>query len=282
MKKICAGIVTYQPDLERLRENIAAIHPQVDGLVIVDNGSADLAGIRALCGEFGAVAVIANPENQGIAKALNQIFGWAEEQGADWVLTLDQDSVADAQLIPAYRSWPVTPQVGILTCGIRDRNLGEELDRAADCPTEEVRKCITSGSLTRMEAYRKSGGFDEKLFIDGVDDDFCYAVAEQGYTILRINRPLLLHELGHCEEHLVLGVRLAVFNHSPLRKYYITRNDVYLIHKHKLDPVRGYFVVYRRFLTVLLFEKQKGEKFRAMAKGLRDAKTLCREIGSKK
>lgn len=281
MEDIYAGIVTYQPDLERLRENLTAVRPQVDGLVVVDNGSGNLAQIQALCREFDGVEVLANPENRGIAAALNQIFGWAQTRQAQWVLTLDQDSVVYPDMMAVYRSWPVQPQVGILTCLIRDRNLSQEPEQAAACEAETVCKCITSGSLTRMEAYRKTGGFDEKLFIDGVDDDFCYAVAEKGYTVLRINRTLLLHELGHCEEHVIFGIRLAVFNHSPMRKYYITRNDVYLIHKHRLDPVRGYFVVYRRFLTVLLFERQKGEKIRAMRKGLRDAKKLCKSLGER-
>lgn len=33
-------------------------------------------------------------------------------------------------------------------------------------------ECITSGSLTSVEAWQKIGGFDEWLEIDGVDFDF--------------------------------------------------------------------------------------------------------------
>ena len=37
--KTLAGIVLYNPDIERLRENIAAIAPQVDTLLFIDNAS---------------------------------------------------------------------------------------------------------------------------------------------------------------------------------------------------------------------------------------------------
>ena len=39
---IGAGIVTFNPDIGRLKENIDAILPQVSELVIVDNGSANV------------------------------------------------------------------------------------------------------------------------------------------------------------------------------------------------------------------------------------------------
>ena len=37
--EICAGIVSYNPDLKRLKENIDAIFPQVDEVIVFDNGS---------------------------------------------------------------------------------------------------------------------------------------------------------------------------------------------------------------------------------------------------
>ncbi len=42
MKNILAAIVPYNPDLERLQKNINAIEPQVEHLIIVDNGSKNI------------------------------------------------------------------------------------------------------------------------------------------------------------------------------------------------------------------------------------------------
>ena len=44
--KILAGIVLFNPDIERLKQNAAAILPQVDCLLAVDNGSTNLEEIE--------------------------------------------------------------------------------------------------------------------------------------------------------------------------------------------------------------------------------------------
>ena len=42
----CAGIVTYNPDLERLRANLNNTVSQVDAVFVFDNGSENVADIR--------------------------------------------------------------------------------------------------------------------------------------------------------------------------------------------------------------------------------------------
>ena len=45
---IIAGIVLYNPDISRLKENISAIRPQVDKVVLIENGSSDLTYLDSL------------------------------------------------------------------------------------------------------------------------------------------------------------------------------------------------------------------------------------------
>ena len=40
------GIVLYNPDIPRLRENISAIKPQVDKVVLIENGSKDTSYLK--------------------------------------------------------------------------------------------------------------------------------------------------------------------------------------------------------------------------------------------
>ncbi|MDC2274628.1 hypothetical protein [Bacteroides thetaiotaomicron] len=35
--KIVAGIILYNPDIDRLMDNISAISPQVESIIIIDN-----------------------------------------------------------------------------------------------------------------------------------------------------------------------------------------------------------------------------------------------------
>lgn len=90
----CAGIVSYNPDLDRLRANLHATAPQVRQVFIYENGSANAAAVHALCeDEFDNVQVIADTENRGIAFALNQLLAAAHDGGYEHILLLDQDSV---------------------------------------------------------------------------------------------------------------------------------------------------------------------------------------------
>lgn len=159
---IYAGIVSYNPDMVRLRDNINAIYSQVDKLIIVDNKSENLNDIEYFVEKYENIILIKNNDNLGIAKALNQIMEVGLCERADWVLTLDQDSVVSKFLISEYRKYIDMPNVGMLTCMIKDRNTKGSMFRENECEYEEVQKCYTSGCLTKVSAWDTSGHFDEK------------------------------------------------------------------------------------------------------------------------
>ena len=270
---ICAGVVTYNPDLTRLIENIDAIHGQVSKVIIVDNASENIQDIREILTKYNNCELLCNDINYGIAQALNRAVNRADECGADWILTLDQDSVCYPNLIPQYIHYINLDKAGMLTCDIVDRNYSFH-DKKSLPEYEVVNKCITSGCLMNIEACKKSGMFDEKLFIDSVDYDMCYSMQEQGYLIYNIHFKGLLHEVGKSVGHNIGGFEFAVTNHSPLRKYYISRNSTYLIKKHHLNPIKEYFVIYRRILTVLIFEENKWEKITSIIRGIHDGRRM--------
>lgn len=57
---INGGIVTYNPDIEKLKKNISRIAGQVCKLVIADNGSKNIEDIKRLAAAFENVSVILN------------------------------------------------------------------------------------------------------------------------------------------------------------------------------------------------------------------------------
>ena len=87
-------MVTYHPSFAMI-ENLQRILPQVQSLVMVDNGSTgdELEGLRTASRDRG-FSLIENGKNLGIAEALNQGVGWAKNNGYPWVLLLDQDVAA--------------------------------------------------------------------------------------------------------------------------------------------------------------------------------------------
>lgn len=276
---VLAGITLYNPEIDRLEENIVSIQNQVDRIICVDNGSKNIVEIETfLKNKFPEIHLQRNKENRGIAAALNQIFIYGKEKGFDWVLTLDQDSVCPENLMKEYRKYWHLEGVGVLSPRIIDRNFEKNIE--TDTEYDEIDKCITSASLTSVETWEKVDGFWEYLFIDYVDHDFCAKCVECGIKILCINRVTLLHELGRGVHKRLLGRQLTVLNHSPMRKYYIVRNRLIYMQVHRevvdIKEERKKYIYF--YVKTLLFEDQKWEKFKAMMKGRRDGKIYKKKL----
>ena len=177
---ISAGIVLFNPDINRLKENISAVIVQCSHVYLVDNGSKNIDTVFELLKRFNQsrITVISNTENLGIAKALNQLTVAAQEDGFRWILTLDQDSVSPPNIVEEFVKYANNQNVGMLCPVIYDRNKGVVVE--AKDGYKEIDECITSGSLLNISAWENIGGFDETMFIDGVDFDICY----------RLNNPM--------------------------------------------------------------------------------------------
>lgn len=265
-----AGIVTFNPDIERLKQNIDAIYPQVEHLIIADNASDNKEALLSLLADYENVTLLENETNRGIAAALNRIFKEAYERKLSWVLTLDQDSVCPEHMIPDFFSTNPDSSVGILCPVIVDRNTG--ILEGCSREEESIERCITSGALTNVAAWKKLRGFDEKMFIDGVDFEFCDRLLANDYKIIRIRKVELIHELGKMTTHRFLGRTVRVQNHNATRKYYIMRNRVYADRKkHKRFYLFTDFCFLLKFTaTILFFEKGKTKKIGAVLRGFLD------------
>lgn len=273
--RVLAGIVLYNPDIKRLKENYLAISEQVDSVVLVNNGSSNWESIQDEVSQW-KVEIINNKENRGIATALHQIMEFGIAKGADWVLTLDQDSVCRAGLIDMYKQWTLLDKAGILTCIIEDRNFSIGSGFAEGEKWKEINQCITSASFISTEAYKHTDGFDEKMFIDSVDFDICLNMKKHGYKVYRINHVGLLHEVGHGKNVKLLWKDYITYNHSPLRNYYMARNQAYLVRKYPEYFSRAKEAIreVRSEVLIMLYEEAKLKKLNARWRGLADAKKM--------
>lgn len=229
-----AGIVLYNPELKRLEENVNAILPQVDILLLVDNGSYNIQQIKERYQSIQGVRIIQLGSNKGIAAAQNRICELTRNEGYEWVITLDQDSVAPQGLVVEYEKMIADSNVAMVCPRIIDRNFGEIEDGKKHEGIEEVLTCIASASAIRISAWEEVGGFFEPLFIDKVDFDMCYSLHEHGYKILQTNNVNLLHEVGHGQLEFFAGKQRLILNHSPLRYYYIMRNGFIVGRRHHM------------------------------------------------
>lgn len=276
--RICAGIVTYNPDISLLSKNIGAIIPQVEKVFLVDNGSNNYAKIENSFIEKGNISLIANEGNKGIACALNQLCKAADEEKFDYIVTLDQDSVCDEKCVSSLQT-KIANDIGIV-CPRIDFIYADDFTISTTSEDgKEIEACITSGSLTSLNAWKEVNGFDEWMFIDHVDDDFCMRLRLAGYHIVRSNTAVLYQKAGEMlYRKLLFGRRLRLFGYSPFRVYYITRNTIYYIRKYwnKIDKIKEIGKFTYSSGRMFLFEKNRFNVFPSFVRGISDG--LKKEI----
>lgn len=268
--KVCAGIVTYNPDIARLKENYAHISGQVDFVVICDNGSSNIDDVVAvLTGEQDTV--IRLDENKGIAYALNRLCEYAKDKGYKWILTLDQDSVCPYDMI-SNLSKHCSDEISVVGPRILYKGNEDHSAKYIDV-IENPEWVITSGSLTNTSVWYEIGGFDDALFIDKVDTDYGIRANRAGHKIVRDNSIVLEHELGNLDCRSVLGRTIYVTNHSPMRVYYQCRNIYYL--SRKIGLKHPFIETLKIKIKVLLYEKNKAEKLKQARSGISDGRKMA-------
>lgn len=283
---ICAVVVTYRPGPD-VSANLAAILHQVRRLVIVDNETtaASQARLAAFAG-YPAVELIYNPENRGIATALNQGVKRALAGGFAWIATFDQDSLVSegyfAGLLAAHAAYPDRDRVAVLAPLYRDRHLGFVFSpggplRSGAPDIAPVSVTATSGNLVSAAALRTVGGFREDFFIDCVDFEFCLRCRKAGWRILEVRRVMLEHAAGRWQQRRWLWKTPRFNDYDALRRYYQARNRVILYARLAgVDPgwvLRDAWGYGCDGAKLLLFCENRGQKLCAMFTGLWHALT---------
>ncbi len=239
-------VVTFEPDIARLRVVLESVATQVDSIVVVDNGSSNRDQVAALLAAVSGASFEQLAANLGIGAALNAGADWHVARGQDWLLTLDQDTALHAgavsevlrelDLMPDWlrRSTAVVGMSRGLAPpqGRRRRWVERSLVVAEHGLFTERLNVITSGNLVRAEVFG-SVRYEEKFFMDHVDTRFCADVRRAGRRVLEYRRATMDHRLGATVQ-LRRGPR--VYERGD-RIYYITRNGFALVARGDL-PLR--------------------------------------------
>lgn len=247
-----------------------AIQFQVSNILVVDNGSDNVSRVEELLSSYKNTYLIKNRNNIGIAAALNQACEEAIKKGFQWILTLDQDSVCPPNFVnDLLKVEKDCVSAGIVAPIIIDRNVG--IVGHSNNGIQKVRTCITSGALTNLTAWRQIDGFDEKMFIDSVDFDFCFRLRKAGYFVYQTNTVTLDHAIGDSKKCKFLFWTFNNLEHSAFRDFYIAQNSIYYPRKNRLwlHFIRGNFRNLKLIFVVLLYEGNKREKINAICKGWR-------------
>lgn len=292
--RVAAIVVTYGPALPALHQQLMVLEPQVDDLIVVNNGiSETLAAVRAWA--ITKIHTLQLTSNLGVGAAHNRGIEQARTLGATHVLLMDQDSIPApdmvAQLKMALQRLSDSCKLAAVgPCLVLDSG-AHSVDAKRDayflaehegavvrvhCRQNEVQSVdalISSGSLLPLSVLDAVGGMDESLFIDAVDTEWCLRARAHGFSIFAVGAARLEHRLGEASRRVWLGRWRWVPLHSPLRSYTIVRNSFLLSQLTHVSPAwRRYFLrmVIRRFGYFLLFGPQRLRQLKAMWLGGRD------------
>ena len=274
-KYVCAGIVTFNPVEELITKCLKAILPQVDKIYIFDNGSCNRAFLDTLKEYNENIEIESNSSNIGIASALNYLCKSAKQDGYQWIITMDQDSICEESMVEHLREYADKGNYGIVAPRVEFWN-DERLLTSTKYPekqTYEIQACITSGSLTKIEAWIRVGGFDEWMFIDHVDNEFCVHLKDEGYSIIRVNAALLYQRAGEMKYRMMKdGSSMLLPYYSPKRQFFICRNTVYYLRKYRKSKnvrlLHEWGVLFYTIYLKLRYEKNRWSTLCSSLKGI--------------
>ncbi|EJB8413273.1 glycosyltransferase family 2 protein [Acinetobacter baumannii] len=284
MNKVLSVIVTFNPSIERLCKLVFSLDRQETDIFIVDNHSSNKHEIKF----DSRVELYRLDKNYGIAYAQNIGIQKAIKNKYDYIVLFDQDSNVEHNFIDLMLSSYDELKSQKVAC-ISPRFYNDEYDfyynslrinkyglreRVSLQNIKEsiaVSLVISSGSFIVVNALKEIGPMKDCFFIDAVDTEWCFRALDRGFKIFISNKVVMKHTIGDKVLNF-FGRKIAL--HSPFRRYYIIRNNFYLL---KLDYVPKIFA-YRdiifslmvQLIIIITINNQRKENFFALIRAIRD------------
>lgn len=262
-------MITYYPNPEETAANIRRFIDQVDKLIIWENTpDSNREAYRVRLPEYeNKILYRSAGKNEGIAHPLNRCAAWAMEKGYTHLLTMDQDSTWE-------RFEQFVERVTLLTAAGAEIIAMPDVNGRSRTDMEPVESFIISGTLYPLGTLKRTGRFDEGLFVDGVDLDYSLRLREEGVQFIRLRDGYLHQRFGNPIRSRRL--RTQTPNYPAERTYNIVRNHISLYRRYrklmsrpqKKMILHGYIT--SRFVKVLLLEPDKTNKCVAIIRGCRD------------
>lgn len=245
-------------------------------ILVIDNASEEKFDLRS--GSIGDIplVIIRNEKNLGFSGGHNVGIKYCLENGADYVLILNNDTYVDKsfleELLKVARS---DEKIGILAPkiyfapgfefhkeryskkelgkvfwyagGVMDwsnvigRHRGvDNIDKGQFDKTEETELATGCCMLIKKEIFEKAGMFDDKYFLYYEDADLSIRAKEKSFKIVYVPKSVIWHK----------NASSAGGSGSKLQDYYITRNR--LLFGMRYAPIRAKIALLKESLKVLL------------------------------
>lgn len=228
--RLAAVVILYNPD-GNLLSNIHSYINDVEFLIVFDNSEKNDAKI--LLEKETKIRYYWDGANQGIAKRLNQAIEICVQEKIDFLLTMDQDSSFKKGDFSTYLN-------KINNCNVENAGMygvihHPKFFKPSNLEYAINKLLITSGSVLSLNVTEKVGKFNESLFIDMVDTEYCLRLFQQNFKTILFENLILQHEIGEAVKTFTPRLKREERKiHSSKRIYYIVRNFLFL-RKHYAD-----------------------------------------------
>jgi rhamnosyltransferase len=299
LKSIAAVVVGYNPDIQVLDDLLISLASQVSLLILVDNGGTEsFLSTRPDIKE--SVRYLPMEGNKGLGVALNAGFELAVAAGITYMVTFDQDSHAEPDLIANLESAMMHAKSRDEKCiavspTFFDRRDGKKIAFpfyqsvdgvikpvfTSDDPHGLVKAdaLITSGMFVDTQAWKEGIKYDEGMFVDFTDTEWCFRVRDRGYNLYGCLHVEMGHALSDAPPVKIFG--LSFFRYSPVRRYFFFRNTVAVCrmpHTPACWKKRLSTALALRFAVNLMIDSQKLQSLKMMVRGIRHG--LRNSLGS--
>lgn len=245
-------------------------------IVAIDNASEEKFDLRS--GNIGDIplVIIKNEKNLGFSGGHNVGIKYCLENGADYVLTLNNDTYVDKNFLEELLKVSENDKkIGILAPKIyfapgfefhKERYLKKELgkvfwyaggvmdwnnvighhrgvdniDKGQFDKTEETELATGCCILIKKEVFEKVGMFDDKYFLYYEDADLSIRAKRKGFKIAYVPKSMIWHK----------NASSAGGSGSVLQDYYIARNR--LLFGFRYSPIRARLALLRESLILLI------------------------------
>jgi rhamnosyltransferase len=270
-QSIAAVTIVFHPPQDVVK-NILSYIDSIGLLIVIDNSPKETVFLKEL---HEKILYIHDGENKGIAVRLNLAARMAAGQGYDFLMTFDEDSFFDKDMLDAYMHCFLQSEFLSTTAMYGIENDARLLTQGS-CHEKNKEILITSGSIVNLEIFTKLGGFDEALFIDFVDTEYCLRAMKAGYGVRKFTNILLNHSIGVSSEHYSYKTfkKTKRSLHSPVRLYYMLRNFFYLRKKYKGSFEKEFGSVKKNLMVMIknnmLYNQERRKVISYLAKAVND------------
>jgi len=272
---IGAVVVLYNPSKEEI-QNINTYKNKVAHTVIIDNSDENnRALIDNIVSINSNITYYSEQNNLGLAKAFNLGIDILYQKGCQWVLLFDADSKIGSDIFTIYKN-TIQKYNNNKVALFAPVHIHERSKNKPYNGYKEIKWSMTSGCLYNCEIFIKQEGFFEKLFVDGLDMDYCLKSHENHYLIIECGNAIINHSPAKTKK--ILGIKYGI--DAPFRYFMQARQLIWCWKRYNnLSMLLIY--IYKWGKVIFLFPNKK-EYIKSMIKGTKEGYTLINDWNDKK